>query len=115
MNIKGKKLLICGSGDRGTGYLAQQGVLRYLDSISAYHSAWDLLHNEGELPTGEEDFCEWLKSADDFEALAYFCVSGELVIIADSVNGEVLSFCGLDEFLRRSREQWAAEDFAHTI
>ena len=65
MDVKGKFIVFCGSGNSGTGTLSEQGVLRHLENVSVYSSAYDCLMNEsflpGEITAQEKDFCDFLR------------------------------------------------------
>lgn len=103
MEIKGNNIMFCGSGDKGTGMLSAQGVLRNLKNVSVYSSAYDCLMEESFLPgeiTGEEkDFCDFLRHVDDWEPISYVVLNSETVVFCDSINGDVSGFLSLSAFL----------------
>ena len=78
-------------------------------TISAYSSASELIEDYDLLPaalSANEDFCDYLQSFDDYEAVAYFCINGDTVLCADSVNGDLFSVCSADEFIKGIVEQY---------
>lgn len=108
--MKGRYICICGSGDTGTGMLAQQGVLHHLSNVSVYDSAYDCLYEEGFLPSEtaieEEDFHHFLRHVDDWESIRLIVMNGEIVLFCDSLNGDVGSFCTLSEFAKQMKEAY---------
>ena len=103
MEIKGKSIVFCGSGNSGTGMLCSNGVLRHLKNISVYSSAYDCLMEEsflpGEITREEKDFCDFLRHVDDFEPISYVVFNSETVVFCDSINGDVSGFLSLSAFL----------------
>ena len=106
--IKGNSLLFCGSGNSGTGMMTGR-VLRHLERISAYQCAFDLLEDNAVLPDNKH-FLRFLRHVDDWENYQYFCLNGEIVVLCDSVNGDVLSFDTVEDFLNKTREAWLSAD-----
>lgn len=95
MEEKGYSLMFCPKGEKGD-------VLRRAESIRAYDSAYDLLGNECDpalLEWMTEDFLDFLRHVDDWEGLGYYCLNGEYVLVCDSCNGDVLSFCTVSALL----------------
>ena len=108
--IRGSHLLFCGNGNAIEHCPDDRGFLRRFRTISAYNSAYELLENETVLPSFGDDFDSYLRNFDAFESYAYFCVNSEMVIVTDDVNGDVLDFCSLDDFLRTIRKRYEMED-----
>ena len=78
-------------------------------SISAYSSASELIEENGFLPdqlSADEDFCGFLRSFDDYEAIAYFLVNDDTVLCADSISSDLFSVCSVDEFINGIVEQY---------
>ena len=115
MEIKGKSIMFCGSGDTGTGMLAQHGVLRHLENVSVYSSAYDCLMEEGFMPGEitemEKDFCDFLRCVDDWEPINYVVINSEIVIFCDSINGDVGGFCTISEFLEQMQEEYESKEY----
>lgn len=71
-----------------------------ISSIEAYCSAYSLLEDNDFLPENiSDDFREYLKHFDDFEPVRYFCINRDIVICADSINGDVIGWYGKAENL----------------
>lgn len=107
--IKGDSLLFCGDGNSGTFRMVKEGVLRRLESISAYSSAYEMLENEAVLPQNE-GFLHFLLHVDDWEHYKYFCLNGEIAVLCDSINGDVLSFDTVDSFMAKTMQFYLEDD-----
>lgn len=91
----------------GVAISDDNGNLHFLRSVSAYRSAYELLHNETYVAEEEsEDFLDFLRHVDDWETISYFCINGDSVLFCDSINGQVLAFCQIWELLDDLREHY---------
>lgn len=82
-------------------------------SISAYRNGFDLMSDTDEgsrvlsaLPTDE---IEALKHADDYEAVLYLLINYDTVVMADSINGDILGISTLKDFVLSSAK-WAYDE-----
>ena len=105
IKTKGEKVCLSAKGENGLSAPCVKVSFR-IRSVSYYSSAFDLLEAETVLPEMDEDFCGFLRSFDDYEAFAYFCINNETVIVADSINGDIISAEKLSDFLPHIREYY---------
>lgn len=84
-----------------------------ISSIEKYTSVYDLLKENDFLPENiSGDFCDYLQHCDDFESVCYFCINYKTVIIADSCNGDVLSWYASGHNLVKALEEAYKEEEA---
>ena len=96
---KGEKLTMKIKGD----------ILGTVKRLSAYDSAYELLEDNSLLPENvqdDQDFCDFLRSCDDYECIGYFCVNDSTIICTDNVNGDVISVYSADELIAGLKEQY---------
>lgn len=70
-----------------------------METIRHYDSAYELLQDEGALDYVEPDLLEYLKTFDAFEGISYYLIDSKTVLFCDSLPGEIVSDCPLEEFL----------------
>ena len=83
---------------------------KFVRSLSAYDSAYELLEAETILPEMGEDFLSYLRTFDAFEAVRYFCINHEIVIFTDSVSNDTIWTCYLSDVLPDVRKQYEQEN-----
>ena len=106
-NKKGYTVYLKKQGDILSSCLPGIHVRGAVRSASYYRSAFELLEAETVLPDMEEDFCDFLRSFDDYESIGYLCLNGEIVLFCDDVNGNVCSASKIEDVLPSIRQQYA--------
>lgn len=103
MENRGNRIIFCKNLD------LEWDVLR---SVSVYRSAFEMISAESdwlEMDCFDESFCNWLKSADDWESFCYLSVNGRDYILFDSISGDVLDSGTISDLVWESFKAYESE------